>query len=80
MLNNCFAFSNLTRHKIKDTEGKVEKAVEQYLSQTDEDMKEAHLYFRDFMTNLKENVSEQKFEKDLTEYLNKIVKLTKKAQ
>jgi hypothetical protein len=79
MLNNCFAFSNLTRHKIKDTEGKVEKAVEQYLSQTDEDMKEAHLYFRDFMTNLKENVSEQKFEKDLTEYLNKIVKLTQKA-
>jgi len=79
ILNNCFAFSNLTRHKIRDIEGKVEKAVEQFLSQTDEDLKKAHSYFRDFMTNLKEDVSEQQFEKDLTEYLNKIVKLAQKT-
>jgi hypothetical protein len=75
MLNNCFAFSNLTRHKIRDIEGKVQKAVERFLSHTDEDIKEAYFYFKNFMTNLKENVSEQQFEKDLTEYQNKLVKL-----
>jgi len=80
MLNNCFAFSNLTRHKIRDIEGKAQKAVERFLSKTDKDMKEAHLYFKEFMTNLKEDVSEQQFEKDFTEYLNKIVKLAQRTQ
>jgi hypothetical protein len=80
MLNNCFAYSNLTRHKIRDIKGKAQKAVEQFLSQTDEDVKEAHLYFKEFMTNLKEDVSEQQFERDLTEYLNKIVKLAQRTQ
>jgi hypothetical protein len=80
MLNNCFAFSNLTRHKIKDIDNQVQKAVERFLSQTDEDMKEAHLYFKDFMTNLKEDVSEQQFENDLTEYLNKVIKLARQTQ
>jgi len=75
MLNNCFAFSNLTRHKIKDIDNKVQKAVEKFLSQTDESTKEAYSYFKDFMTNLKENVTEKQFEKDLTEYLNKVVAL-----
>lgn len=80
MLSNCFAFSNLTRHKIKDIKGKVQKAVEQFLSQTEEDMKEAYSYFKEFMTNLKEDVTEQQFQKDLTEYLNKIVKLAQPTQ
>jgi hypothetical protein len=79
MLNNCFAFSNLTRHKIRDIDNQVAKALEQFLSQTDEDMKEAHSRFRDFMTSLKENVSEQQFEKDFTEYLNKLVKLAQRT-
>jgi hypothetical protein len=79
MMNNCFAYSNLTRHKIRDIECKVQKAVEQFLSQTDEDMKEAYLYFKDYMTNLKENVTEQQFEKDLTEYLNRVIKLAQRT-
>jgi hypothetical protein len=80
MLNNCFAFSNLTRHKIKDIESKVKKAVDRFLSQTGAGMKESFPYFREFMANLRENVTEQQFEKDLTEYLNKVVKLAQKTQ
>jgi len=80
MLNNCFAFSNLTRHKIKDIDDKVQKAVETFLSQTDVSTKEAYSYFRDFMTNLKENVTEQQFENDLTEYLNRLIRLAQRIQ
>ena len=80
MLNNCFAFSNLARHKIKDIDKKARKAAERFPPQTDADMKEAYSYFKDFMTNLKEDVSEQQFEKDLAEYLNQIVKLAQKTQ
>ena len=75
MLNNCFAFSNMTRHKIRDREGKAQKAVETFLSQTDKAISEAFPYFKEFMINLKEDVTEQQFEKDLTEYLKTIVKL-----
>jgi len=80
MLNNCFAFSNLTRHGVRDIDGKVQKAVEAFLSQTDEAISQASPYFKEFMTNLKEDVSEPQFEKDLTEYLNKIVKLAQQTQ
>lgn len=75
MLNNCFAFSNLTRHKIRDIDGKAQKAEETFLSQTDKNIQEAFPYFKDFMTNLKEDVTEHQFEENLTEYLTKIVKL-----
>jgi hypothetical protein len=79
MLNNCFALSNLTRHRIPDIDDKVQKAVERFLSQSDTTTKEAFPYFKDFMTNLKEKVTEQQFEKDLTEYLNNAVKLAEQT-
>jgi hypothetical protein len=79
MLNNCFAFSNLTRHKIPDINDKVQKAVERFLSQSDTTTKEAYSYFKNFMTNLKENVTEHEFEEDLAEYLNKAVTLAEQT-
>jgi hypothetical protein len=80
MLNNCFAFSNLTRHKVRDLNNKAQKATESFLSQTDEAIREAFSYFKNFMANLKEDVSEQQFEEDLTEYLNKVAKLAHQTQ
>jgi hypothetical protein len=75
MLNNCFAISNMTRHKVKDVDNKAENAVERFLSQTDDLMKKEFTYYKNFMINLKENTTEEQFEKDLTEYLTRIIRL-----
>jgi len=75
MLNNCFAISNLTRHKIKDTDNKAENKVKKFLSQTDNSMKKEFTYFKNFMINLEDNPSEHEFEKKLTEYLTKVLEL-----
>ena len=76
MLNNCFAISNLTRHNIKDIDNQAENKAQKFLSQINASMKKEFTYFRNFMTNLKENPAETQFNKDLTEYLTRTVKLT----
>jgi len=77
MLNNCFAISNLARHSIKDVNNQAENKVQKFLSQIDDSMRNEFAYFRNFMTNLKENPTEEEFEEDLTEYLTRIIKLVK---
>ena len=75
MLDNCFALSNMIRHNVPDINNQAENKVEKFLSQTNERLKEEFTYFKDFMTNLKENITEKEFEEDLTAYLMKIIEL-----
>jgi len=77
MLNNCFAQSNLIRHNIKDTDNRAENKVQKFLTQTNEAMKTEFAYFRNFMTNLKENPNPTQFKKDLTQYLTRVIQLAK---
>jgi len=77
MLNNCFALSNLTRHEVPDINDQAKKRVEKFLSQANNAVRNEFDYFKDFMTSLKENVTEEEFEKQLTEYLTRIVSLAK---
>lgn len=77
MLNNCFAISNLIRHKIPDIDNQAENAVQRFLSKVNGRMRSESSYFRNFMTNLTERVTRDQFEKDLTEYLTRIVQLSK---
>jgi len=77
MLNNCFAVSNLARHKIPDIDGQVENAVQRFLSRIDGRMRSEFAYFRGFMTNLNEDITQDQFEKDLAEYLTRIALLNK---
>lgn len=63
ILNNCLAISNLTRHNVKDIENKAENKIQKFLSQTDNSMKKESAYFRNLMTNLKEDTTEELFEK-----------------
>jgi len=78
MLNNCFAISNLARHGIPDLGSQAERAVQKFLSQVDDRIRNEFAYLRNFMTNLEENPAPQQFEKDLTEYLTRITRLTKR--
>ena len=75
MLNNCFALSNMIRHGVLDVDHQAENRIKKFLSRTDNQMREAFAYFRDFMINLKEDVTEKDFEEDLTNYLTKVVEL-----
>jgi hypothetical protein len=75
MLNNCFVLSNMIRRGIPDVDHQAENKVQTFLSRTNEQMRAAFAYFKDFMIDLKENVTEKEFEKDLTNYLTKVVTL-----
>jgi hypothetical protein len=75
MLDNCFALSSMIRHNVPDVNNQAENKVQKFLTQTNERMKKEFPYFKDFMTNLKENITEKEFEKNLTDYLIRIVKL-----
>ncbi len=77
MLNNCFAISNLTRHHMPDINGQAENKIQVFLSKADPTMQKAFLWFRTFMTNLKDAPSDDQFEKDVTEYLKKAIELVR---
>lgn len=74
MLDNCFALSNMIRHNVPDISNQAENKVQKFLSQTSERMKEEFACFKDFMTDLKENITEKEFEKK-TNYLIKVAEL-----
>jgi hypothetical protein len=65
----------MIRHGVLDVNNQAENKAQEFLSQTNERMREEFAYFEDFMTNLKENITEKEFEKDLTDYLTKIIGL-----
>jgi ketosteroid isomerase-like protein len=73
MLTNCFAASNLQRHDVKDSEAKLERRIQSYLSKTDDVMKRQFAYFRGYMTGLEKEVDEEKFKKGLSVYLEHVI-------
>lgn len=77
VLSAAFAAANLERHKIPDTDGKVAKAIKQFLSKAGEEKKAKFKFFKDFMVLLPEHTTEKQFEKLLIAYLGEFLKLTK---
>lgn len=72
MLNNAFALSNMERHGILSDEAMVNNG--KFLSSVGK-ISGKFSYFKNFMTNLKEYEDEEKFEKEMVEYLDNFVKL-----
>lgn len=77
MLSASFAQANLERHKVQDTGRKIEKAVQDFLSQVPRPMAEKFAFFESFMVHMPENVTEKEFESQLIKYLSEFMKLTK---
>lgn len=77
LLSSAFAEANLERHTMEDKGGKVEKAIQDFLSKIDKKQAKKFSFFKNFMVNLPEKVSEKEFEKLLIEYLGEFMKLTK---
>ena len=79
LLSVAFAQSNLERHHVVDTDGKVANAVEKFLSQVDKIMADKYEFFRVFMVHMPEEVTEKEYERLLIKYLGEFLKLTKPA-
>ena len=76
LLDAAFAQANLERHDVKDTDEKVEKAVQDFLSKVDKKLAPKYDYFKKFMVDLPKEVTKKEFEKLLIEYLSEFLKLT----
>lgn len=79
LLSAAFAQANLERHNVPDTGGKVGKAIEKFLSQTSPRMASQYEFFKDFMVNLPEDITDKEFETLLIRYLSEFLKLTKNS-
>lgn len=77
LLSAAFAQGNLERHGIKDTEDKVQKAIDTFLKKCDKNIAEKYVFFKEFMVRMPEDVTEKEFEKMLVMYLSEFLKLTR---
>jgi hypothetical protein len=75
LLSAAFAKANLERHKTVDTNGKVKKALEIFLSKVDPKLAKKFEYFKKLMVNLPKITTDLKFEKLLEEYISEFLKL-----
>jgi hypothetical protein len=76
MLNNCFVLGNMIRHGLPDVEERAASKVQKFLSQTNERMQIEFWHFKDYMVGLKDDPGKEEFEKSLTDYLERVIKLT----
>lgn len=77
LLSTAFAQANLERHNVADKGGKMEKAVQKFLSELGTAMAEKYEFFKKFMVLMPEEITEKAFEKMLITYLSEFIKLTK---
>ncbi len=76
LLSTAFAKANLQRHKVTDTGGKVEKAVQNFLSKVNKKLAQKFNYFEKLIENLPEKITDGEFEKLLSDYIREFLKLT----
>ncbi len=76
-VSTAFAQANLERHKVHDSERKVEEAVKDFLSKSDPMMVGRFNYFKKVMVDLPEQITEEEFGKLLLDYIHEFLSLTK---
>jgi hypothetical protein len=76
LLSAAFAQANLERHKVPDTGDKVQKAISEFLKSSDKRFAMQYNFFKEFMVDLPEDITEKEFEKLLIRYLSEFLKLT----
>ena len=80
MLNNAFVVSNLERHQIRHFEQEATRANRVFLSKINGHLSRSFPYFRTFMTNLKEDITEHEFKQQLLEYMNSFLRQAVSSQ
>ena len=67
----------MVRHGLADVEQRAANKVQKFLSQTNDRMNREFLHFKDYMVGLKDDPNEEEFEKSLTDYLERVIRLAK---
>jgi hypothetical protein len=71
LLNNCFAISNMERHRISNSQIEQGRANnKRFLNQVKPKAARWFDDFKEFMTNLEEEVSESQFQEEMKNYLH----------
>ncbi|MGA2972455.1 MAG: hypothetical protein ABSE39_07515 [Candidatus Bathyarchaeia archaeon] len=78
MVNNARALGQMTRHGIADTGGKAAASNEKLLLRILPTASGQFEYFRNLMTNLKEDIAEKDYRRLLTDYLNRFVEIAER--
>jgi len=78
MVHNARALGQMTRHGIKDTDGKAADLNKRFLSRMPPAASSQFPYFQDIMINLKENMPSETYRKLLADYLNRFLEVAEK--
>jgi len=70
LLNNCFAVSNIQRRNVEGYLPKAEALSNKFLMKINPNVRALFGYFNRYMVNLKEQVTENEFRKQLRDYLD----------
>lgn len=70
LLNNCFAVSNIQRRKVERYLEKAEALNRKFLVRISPSAQTDFTYFNRFMVNIKEEVTEEEFREQLSDYLD----------
>lgn len=79
MAHNARAIAQMTRHKIDDVGRVATKANESFLDQVSPNIAKEFGYFRDTLTNLRENMTNDEYRKLLAEYIDRFVATAEKG-
>ena len=75
VVSTAFAKSNLERHHVVDTDGKVEHAVNEFLSRVNPNIAEKFSYFTERMMSLPENITDEECTNLFVDYLQNFLSL-----
>jgi hypothetical protein len=78
MVHNARAIGQMTRHEIRDTDGKAADSNKKFLSQMPSKASAQFPYFETLMINLKEDMTRDQYRKLLADYLNRFLEIAEK--
>lgn len=78
MAHNARALAQMTRHRVEDISGKAARRNERFLAGVDPTVAEQFEYFRNVLTNLKEDVTTEDYRRLLAAYLGKFLEVAEK--
>jgi len=79
MVNNARAIGQMARHGIEDIGGSASKSNARFLSHVSSNVAEHFDYFRNLMTNLDRNITEEGYRVLLLEYLKRFLQIAEKT-
>lgn len=76
LVSAAFAQANLERHGVVDKDKKVQNAIDEFLNQSDPRVATQYSFFKEFMKELPEQITDKAFENLLIKYISQFIKLT----